>query len=220
MNRYLLISILVLLLSGMAIAQSTDSTKARENDFSIMISGYLNLPAGDFGEKIGDGARGTRRQGLDIGQHVGLATTGFGLGVEIQKEVITRGLNWIVSFRMLYNNTDPSEAESKFKQEFGDTVVFTYETGSWFNMPILTGFRYNYPVAEDLKLSAFVQGGINLVQPPYRHATLNGVKIEETEFDFSQDFGYEFGLGAELFKDYFIAFSYLDLGNPLLRGTR
>lgn len=220
MNRYLVIGILVFTISGMTIAQNTDSITTGKNEFSIMVSGYLSLPTGDFGEKIGDGARVTRRQGLDIGQNVGLATTGFGAGLEIQKEVITSGLHWIVSLRMLYNNTDPATAESIFKQEFGDTAAFEYETGSWLNLPILTGFRYNYPVTGDLTLSAFVQGGINFVQAPSRKATLGGIQIEETTFDFTQDYGYELGLGAELFRNYFIALSYLDLGTPLLRGKR
>ncbi|NOZ62407.1 MAG: hypothetical protein GXO74_12085 [Calditrichaeota bacterium] len=187
---------------------------------SILISTIGSLPNGDMAQKLGDNPRLTRRAGFDIGKDVGLATSGYGAGVELNTPVLTPGLGWIVSFRFLINSTDSKEAEAEFKHLLGDTVDFVYETGNWINFPVMSGFRYKYDLTENFSVAALMQAGINFSRAPSRTGTVDGVVAEKTTFNFTRDFGYEFGFSFEMFKKWNLSFTYLNLNVPRYEGSR
>lgn len=194
--------------------------QAQSEYISMVISAYGSLPNGDFGEKIGDNPRLTRRAGFDIGKDVGLARIGFGLGIELNTPVLLNGLEWVISLRYLFNSTDGATAEAEFEHFMGDTVDLIYETGTWSNIPVMTGFRYKYQISSNFGAAIFLQGGINLAKAPSRTGTIDEFTGEETTFDFARDFGYEVGLSFQLFNKWNLGFSYLSLGTPRFEGEQ
>jgi len=197
------------------------STLHAQNEYvSLMISAYGSLPNGDYAEKIGDNPLLTRRSGFDIGSNIGLATTGYGVGIELNTPVLLNGLGWVIGVRFLANSTDGTTAEAEFEQLMGDSVDLVYETGTWLNIPVLTGLRYKYHFSNNFGATVLLQGGINFSKAASRNGTIGDVKAEETTFDFARDFGYELGLSIELFKKWNLGFSYLSLSTPRFEGSR
>jgi len=194
--------------------------QAQSEYVSLQIVAYGSLPNGDFGEKIGDNPRLTRRAGFDVGNKVGLAQSGFGLGFELDTPVLMNGLEWVISLRYLANSTDGSRAEAQFERFMGDSVDLIYETGAWSNIPVMTGFRYKYQISSNFGAAIFLQSGINLAKAGSRTGTIGDITGEETTFEFARDFGYEIGLNIELFKKWNLGFSYLALDTPRFEGTR
>ena len=193
---------------------------AQEDDFDLLISAYFSQPNGDYYEKIGEDARATRRYGFYIGDEVGLAKQGFGLGVELFTPVILDGLGWVFDIRYLSNETDAVIAETHFSELLGENANLVYTTGTWINIPIMTGFRYKLHLLPNFVPSVLLQAGINLTKAPTRNASRNGVTGEDTSFRFTRDFGYEVGLGVDLFRKFNIGLTYLYLNTPRYEGTR
>jgi hypothetical protein len=193
---------------------------AQDWDVSLLISGIASQPTGDYGEELGENAKLTRRYGFDIGNDVGLAKTGLGIGIELYSPVITEGLGWIFDIRYIANPTESATAEAYFQELLGSNSELVYETGTWINIPIMTGFRYKYFFSSNFSASLFVQAGINLSQNVYRKGSNGDVTGEDTTFKFARDFGYELGLGVDLFQNFNIGISYIDLGKPRYEGTR
>ena len=193
---------------------------AQNDDVSFLVSVYGNMPTSDYGQTLGEYPKVTRRHGFDIGNDVGLAKTGFGLGFEFNTQMLVDGLSWIISARYLTNPTDPSDAEARFKQFLGDTMNVNYETGSWHHFPIMTGLRYTKRITDGIAATAIVQAGINFAKAASRKGTVDGIVGEDTEFQFERDFGYEFGAGLEFFEKWNIEFSYALLNSPRFKGTR
>jgi len=213
MKRFLIVQLFLLsILSNGLFAQS--------EDISLLVSVYGSIPSGQYSDKIGDNAKLTRRSGFDIGNNVGLAQTGYGVGIQLDTGVFIDGLSWLISLRFLANPTDGSAAESRFNQLLGDNVDFNYETGTWIHIPVMTGFRYKYKLSPDFSSFVLLQGGVNLVKAPSRTGTVNGIKGEDTEFKFARDFGFEIGLGVELYNKWSVGLSYLLLNTPSFEGTR
>ena len=194
--------------------------QAQSNDISLTISGACSFPISQFGEKIGDDPEITRRFGFDYGEKVGLAGIGYGLGMEFNQKVLTKGLNWVVSAKLILNTVDNSEIQSFFQEALPDTVVISFENGLWMNIPILTGFSYYFNLSDQIRLYGTLQGGINITRQPYRKAIVDGVVVEETSFRVTPDFGFETGFGFMLFNKYTIGLLYVNLGTPRYEGTR
>ena len=209
--------------------------QAQNNGLSLLISGNAALPTGDFGKDIGENPHMTRRAGFDFGEDVGLAQTGFGLGAELITPVGFQGLDWIVSARVLGNSVNGSAVEGTFNDSLllpGDTVKFhfEFEFGNWINIPVMTGFRYNYSLTPNLNLYGLIQAGINVSKAASRKAvrpeltvgdtTFKDFTVEETTYNFARDFGFEFGLGIELAHKFNLGFRYLALNSPRYEGTR
>ena len=76
MKRILAISLLILLVQSSML-------HAQDWSVSLLISGIASQPTGDYGEELGDDAKLTRRYGFDIGNDIGLAKTGLGVGIEL-----------------------------------------------------------------------------------------------------------------------------------------
>lgn len=212
---------------------------AQNNGPSLLISANAALPSGDFGKDIGENANLTRRAGFNIGNEVGLAQPGFSLGAELYTPVGFTKLDWIISARVMVNGSDVSTVEDTFEHQLGDTVDINFEFGNWINIPVMTGFRYNYSLTPNLRMYGLIQAGINITKAASRKAvrpeiavkwtypdltvvdtTLLDYPVEETTFIFTRDFGYEFGLGIELANKFNLGFRYLALNTPRYQGTR
>jgi hypothetical protein len=190
----------------------------------VLISGNITVPTGDFGKDIGENPLLRERAGFDIGKNVGLAETGFGAGAELITPVTLGGLDWILSARLLTNSSNIAAIETEFEHQLGDTVDIEFEYGNWINIPVMTGFRYNYSLAPNFSMHALIQVGINVSKAATRKATreIAGMDstVEETSFEFARDFGVEFGLGIELANKFNLGVRYLALNSPRYEGTR
>ena len=60
---------------------------AQEQNLSVLVHGNVLFPTDQFAEPIGEQPRVTRRFGFDHGDQVGLATTGFGGGLELSQNI-------------------------------------------------------------------------------------------------------------------------------------
>jgi hypothetical protein len=139
MKRAIFPALLLMMFSSVIYAQS--------EYVALMVKVYGSLPNGDYSEKIGNNPHLTRRAGFDIGNNVGLAQTGFGAGIELNTPVLFNGFGWIVSLRFLANTTNGTKAETEFERIMSDSansVDLDYETGTWLNFPVMTGFRYKH----------------------------------------------------------------------------
>jgi len=193
---------------------------AQDEDISFTFFGHYNVPTSRFSEKIGADPKITRRFGFDFGEKAGLANPGYGLGVEMAKPIFIDNLAWVISSKLIVNPVDVSEINSFFKDELGDTIGISFENGNWLNIPIFTGFSYGYDFTKNFSLCGTVQCGINITQQASRKAVVEGNVVENTTFKITPDFGFEAGIGFELFKKYNLGVRYLNLGSPRYEGTR
>ncbi|MFQ5676767.1 MAG: hypothetical protein ACE5G1_12790 [bacterium] len=193
---------------------------AQPGNLTLYLFGSASLPNSDFGKDIGNDAKITRRSGFDIGDKVGLANTGFGGGVELFSPVWFKGLHWVLSTRVFVNGTEEAAVRSKFRALLGDSVDVEFEFGQWINIPIMTGFRYDFQLMNNFKFYGILQAGVNWSKAASRKATLGDLTVEDTSFDFARDFGFEFGLGLVLRQRYNVGFRYLSLSSPRYAGTR
>jgi len=187
---------------------------------SFRLHGSVSLPTGDFGKKIGDDPKLTRRSGFDFSGEIGMAGTGFGLGAEFVSPTGIAGLGWILNATVIINSVETSEITNFFNQEFGDTSNVSFEFDNWVNIPVMTGLRYQYPVLNELHLFASLQGGINFTDAPDFSATVDGIIAEETSYERNIDFGFGASIGVIYQNQYTIEVKYLDLDTPTYEGER
>lgn len=192
----------------------------QDKEGTITLLGSFLTPSGKYGEALGDNAGLTRRFGFNIGEEAGLASSGFGIGVEFRTPVLTKGLEWTVSLQGFTNGINTTEASRFFQDEVGDSVAISFETGSWFHIPLFTGLTFGIPITEGMGFHLTLQGGLNLTRQAPRTVSADGVVVEETSFHFMPDFGYLVGLGFTVFADYQLLVRYMDLGTPRYEGTR
>jgi hypothetical protein len=214
--KRLMVGLVTCLLSGLWPAP----LRAQEQQFRVTVYGNILVPLGQFGEKIGTSAQLTNRYGFDYGEKVGLAKTGIGGGIEASTLVRGKRLSWIISGKFLSSPTDDSRIYQEFKHDFGDSLNVTFSNGSWMNIPIFTGFKYDYDLTQSIALYGTIQGGVNLTRQASRNAYVNGLRVEETTFKLMADFGFEAGLGIQLFEKINVGVRYLNLGSPRYEGTR
>jgi len=211
---------LIMVMGLAAVSMFGQILLAQDRNISVMVFGNLLQPTGRFSDNLGEGASLTRRFGFNIGDDAGLATKGFGGGLELSTPVLTSNLSWVIGARVLFNPVDDTRITDFFEDEYDDTLDVDFENGSWFNAPIFTGLRYHYGISNDMNLYAIAQGGVNLTRQASRKAYVEGIIAEETTFNLSPDFGYELGFGVEFLKTYNIGVRYLNLGAPRYEGTR
>jgi hypothetical protein len=205
------LSVIAVLLLSIVISPALD---AQSDKVSFLVYGNMTVPTGAFGKKIGTGAEITRRFGLNIGDDVGLANWGLGIGVEMSNTVFDTDASWVLSARYLLNSTEDSEITSFFRNELDDSVSIAFENGSWANIPIFTGMKYSFDVY------GIAQAGINITRQAPRKAIIAGIVVEETTFKFRADFGFEVGVGVQYMERYNIGVRYLNLGTPRYEGIR
>ncbi|MBN2410226.1 hypothetical protein JXQ31_00955 [candidate division KSB1 bacterium] len=235
MKNKLIFVIILLLLSSTVYSQ--------QGELSLHLFGSASLPNGDFGKNFDDYTRVTRLSGFRTGEKIGLAETGAGVGAELIAPVWFRGLNWVLSGRIIVNGVNGESALSKYHSQIvGDTTITTniikerniiksinLEFGRWINIPVMTGFRYDHHFSHKYTLYGSLQAGVNLSKAPSKKATVGlmsfeGVKesvtADDTQFNFARDFGYELGIGFVFYQTYNLGFRYLALSTPRFDGTQ
>ena len=194
---------------------------AQNTETSVYVYGIGCIPQGNYGDNLGNNPQKTRRQGFDLGDKIGLAKFGYGVGTDCIIPVLVDGMGWQLSAKVIINPTDAHAAENAFTSGYGgDSVIVTMDIGNWFNIPIFTGINYGYKLNDFLNVYAHVQAGINLTKQPTREVFVDGISAERIEFELTPDFGFETGLSFEILKSYIISARYLNLGNPHYDGTR
>ena len=212
MKRYMFFVLVLTLFASTVFAQPSE--------LALHLFGIASVPNGDFGKAIGDNARITRRAGFDIGDKVGLAQMGFGGGAELISPVWFKGLQWVLSTKVLMNAADEGTVQSEFRSQLGDSVDVEFEYGQWINIPVMTGFRYDLHFTHKYTLYGILQAGVNLSKAASKKAIVGQVTAEDTKKEFARDFGFEVGLGLLFDQTYNIGFRYLALSTPRYEGTR
>jgi len=212
MKRSCLFALLLVTLLG--------SVQAQQGDLSLHLFANLSQPLGDFGKDIGPNAGATRRNGYYLGDRVGLAQTGFGVGAELLSPVWFRGLNWIFSVKALVNGVNDKAVTADFATYVPDSLTGVFDFGNWINVPIMTGFRYDHHFSGQLAAYGLVQAGVNLSKEPSKKVTVGKIVGEDTQFEMARDFGYEIGLGVLYNQTYNLCFRYLQLSTPRYDGNQ
>jgi len=198
----------IFLLIGLSLVFILNNGYCEAQSFGLY--GAVALPQGDFGD--------------DSGSDAGLAKTGFGGGMEYCAPLGSPGLEWVLSGSLLLNklDTDPLEDELGWWLDGGDV-----DAGSWMNIPLMGGIRYRTMASPTVDFFAVGLAGLNVVKGPtikyealfwddweyeYVH-----VEIEQT-LDPATSFGMGIGAGIIVNKKLSIAFRYLNLGEPEIKG--
>jgi hypothetical protein len=213
MKRFL-VSLFTILLSASPLLH------AQEGDPAFTVYGSALVPLGKYGTSIGTNAGVTRRFGFDIGEEAGLASPGFGAGVDFHLPVLTRGLAWVISLQALTNGITTDDATHLFRDDLDDSVAVAMTSGSWIHLPLMTGLSYAVSISDGIGVHVTLQAGVHVTRQASRTVTVNGLVVEETSFTFTPDFGYLAGIGISLFEDYQILVRYVNLGTPRYEGTR
>ncbi len=199
-----------------------------ENNTSVLVYGTLSLPTGNFSENIGAFTGKTRRAGYSIGDEVGLAEIGFGLGAELGIKTGISGLSWIFGVSALSNGVNSNTVQTKFQTDASDTIAVSSKFGRWTNIPIMSGLRYDFNLSYNIGIYGIVMGGINFSWRPYKSVTENFLTVDtvgtvladDSKFDMATDFGFEAGLGLVVANKYNIGIRYLNLNTPRFDGTQ
>jgi hypothetical protein len=190
-----------------------NSLFAQQSEISIHLFGGISAPDGDYIKKIDEFTEITKISGLNTGDKIGLAQ-------QLNTPVWVEGLFWTFTLGFFVNGVDGSDAQSKFRSDWGDSVAVNLEFGSWINIPVLTGFRYDLRVAQKLILYGIGEVGVNISKPPSLKATIGDMEIEDTKYLFARDFSYGVGIGLVYNQTYNIGLRYLNLGTARYNGTR
>lgn len=211
MKRYWVLFML-LFISNRAFSQGSE--------LAVHLFGIGAVPVGDYGKDLANDSKMTRRSGFSIGSRIGLATTGYGIGAELVSPVGYRNLQWIFSAKAVLNGSETDALQADFRAEMNDTVALMLDYGRWLNLPIMTGFRYDHQFTPEFTLYGILQAGINFSKMASRHASVNGLIVEEAKFYFARDFGFEWGLGILYNQRYNLGFRYLNLRHPRYEGNK
>jgi hypothetical protein len=161
--------------------------------------GYVTIPAGDFGDALGEEA--------------GLAKTGFGLGTELTLATRVSGLSWASDASILFNGFDLGA----FKENAGGVA----EVGWWWNVPLLTGLRYDAAASPEASMYGTVLAGLSIAKTPdfkWSGQMFDGYDLHAVDMDqeasFATSLGFELGGGLVIGDDLDISLRYLNLGSP------
>lgn len=218
MRKYsaLLPLILMVCLQNLYAQNSSESSVVR-----YVVFGTFTLPHGQFGSSIGNGVYITRRNGYYFGNLVGLASDGWGLGAEVYLPIkAVDGLDWLFSGQFLVNSPNVSQIKSIYQHDIGDSSQLGVNFSDWYNIPIMTGMKYQQDIIDGLGLYAEVQGGINISMEPNRVISVGSTVSEDTKFDPYIGFGFGAGVGVVILNRYNLSARYLDMDTPSFTGTR
>jgi len=219
MNRLSLMLILILFTSVLY-AQEGDTQITNKEEFTFNIQGILSFPNSSFGTLSDNRTLITRRVGLQTGDKIGLAETGFGIGLDVSTPVWVEGMEWIISTKFLLNPTNSGEIQSLYRSQWGDSVNVELDVGNWINIPLMTGLKYNLNISNDFECYGIAQGGVNFSKAPSLMATEGSVTLEETSYRFATDYSVELSIGIIYNQKFNLGISYFNGGTPRYRGTR
>ena len=195
MRTVLTIIFILLLVSFLSYAQPA------KGQFSIF--GGLSMPQGDFANN-------------DFGEDAGFAKTGFCLGAEYVKPLNSPGLSWVTNVSIIFNSVDADPIAEGYGEEQG--VDLSGDAGSYLNIPVMTGIRYQSETSPTMQIYGLAQVGLNYMKPPTVELSAEYITAEmETESKTS--FGFGIGAGMILNNKYNIGFRYLTFGEQDLEST-
>lgn len=121
------------------------------------------------------------------------------VGADYNRPIGMPGLGWVTSATLALNGIDADDV-------FGTDEV---DTGFYFNVPILTGFRYTTNLSPTMQGYAQAQVGLNFFKGP-------SVEFNDDESTSSIGTSFGFGVGAGVvFNDRInVSIRYLSLGEP------
>lgn len=167
-------------------------------DPSISVFGGISLPTGDFGD--------------DGSESDGYAKTGFLAGVDYTKPLAMEGLGWFSTLALIYNPLDKDKLEEALSEEFDVDLEGAMKSGSWLNIPVLTGVKYSFTAQETMNLFVLGQVGLDIVKPNKIKFEPEGVDEEaEMKFDTKAAIGFSVGAGIN-FGNLTITARYLGTG--------
>lgn len=212
MKQSLLFAVIIVVFISSAVAQ--------QRDLSVHLFATVSQPSGDFGKNFGTNSGPTRRNGYYVGDRVGLAQMGWGAGVELNTPIWLNGMQWVFSTKLLVNGVDDKAVTSDFSSWLGDTADVAFEFGQWTNIPVMTGFRFDYNFTHQYTVYGIMMAGVNISQSPSKKIMVGPIIAEDTKYEIARDFGYEVGLGFMLNQTYNLGFRYIQLGTPRYDGTQ
>ena len=196
------------------------SAFAQQEDLSLYLFANISEPFGDFGKNFAPNTGATRRTGYYLGDKVGLAQMGYGIGAELISPIWFKGMRWVFSTKMIVNGVDDKAVTADFSSWLGDTVDVAFDFGHWYNIPVMTGFRYDHHFSHRYTIYTIVLAGVNISKAPSKRITTGEIEAENTKYEVARDFGYEIGLGFMLDQTFNVGFRYLQLGTPRYDGTQ
>lgn len=134
-------SVVGLLLSGFFLAGTAVAQSQSNTQFNVMLS----LPTGDFGAKTGKNA--------------GIATTGFGLGLEHCSSIQDGPIGWVTGGSVILNFNGMEDA----LHDAGAPSSLTVDGRNYVNVPILTGIRATAVAGPTVKFYGQFQLGIDFL---------------------------------------------------------
>lgn len=153
--------------------------EVRKNQFSIF--GALSIPTGDFGETNT--------------QKAGFATTGFGIGVELDVPV-DESFSVVTSGLFVSNPIDKDAMNTMFQNAFGSSA--TVQTESFSSVFALSGIQFIGQSSTTSKLFLNAQGGLLVGTIPEITLTVGSAQstqssVSATTFAFAVGGGLMFG---------------------------
>lgn len=212
---YKRISLIGIVLLGMVIR-----TSAQDSGLSLLTFGAFVQPTGDFQKSIGHDPHLTRRSGFDIGDKVGLAAIGLGMGAELDMPLKTNGIYWVLSLQVLTQGGKDRDLEAAFSKQLGDQGPVDFQIGRWYNIPLLSGIRGRLVLNRTWSVSGSFQAGINLTRAASRTAVVQGIVVEKTSYDFTRDFGFLYDLGVDFRRRFHIGLQYMNMRTPRFEGEK
>jgi len=142
--------------------------------FSLLVN--IPTPIGKFGE-----VKGIR--------------TGLGFGIEYTYPIDAPGISWITNASLLLN--DVGNLDDLNGGIYKNGPVGPVIKGLYYNIPILTGFKFHGLTPRTISGYGIAQIGLNFVKP-----SSNSYGTYETSYDFAKSFGLGIG-GGLVFYDKF-----------------
>jgi hypothetical protein len=181
--------------------------------------GTASFPVGGFGKNLGLQPQETRRNGFDVGEGAGFATTGFGIASEFYFPVGIENVSCIAGISFVMNGTEDEQLTTTFQQLLQhDSVQFDF--GNWVQIPAMAGFRYMLPLSENFGVYGMIQGGIDFIFAPTRKASVGGAIVDERKYVLEWEFGYGLGMGIVYNEEVDLGIRFFDFGKPPFDSER
>ncbi len=188
-------TVIVTILAVTMLATGANAQLAKGEMVMSANAGFC-VPMGDFGDDKGDDAGG--------------AKTNFTIGGELDYGLSSTGLSLISGVSIMRNGFDDDALDLN--------ASIKVDAGTWYNIPIMSGVKYEKKVSPTMALYGQFQLAFNYFRPPSADLT-QGQGTGEIEADSGTSFGFVIG-GGVVFNDRFTAnLRLLSLGKPDVEST-
>lgn len=182
------------------------------SQIKIKISGQCSIPINSFGENS------NRRDD-------GHADTGLGFGFNLSKRIINNDFDLKLDF--LYS-TMPQKIKTRDPIIFNKHYTSEYINDPWQIVSITPGIEYSFCKLKNIKI--FIHGSAGLYISSMGSSVHDLVPLDKTDQNeisgyyflrytdkqiISPSFGYNFGLGLQFTKKYFLKFVYNNAGKHM-----